>query len=114
MLGAGRGWKSARVPAGFLGGQREGWRGVETVQEVGGWVWAHLNLSGLSLSQHLGKLQNLLSLNCGAGAREKVCACVCVYRGRRRWAAVGGWCEGMAMGSANDGKNTISLIPLWF
>lgn len=48
-----------------------------------GWVWADLSLSGLSLSQHLGKLQKLMGINCGPGAREKVCAHVCVYRERK-------------------------------
>lgn len=79
-VGGRNGLEICTCPCRFLGRAEEweGWHGVETVQELGGWVWADLNLSGLSLSQRLGKLQNLLSLNCGPGAREKVCARVCI------------------------------------
>lgn len=88
------------IAAGFLGGEREGlsdrgalgeplgrvaWRGDCS---GAGWVWADKSLSSLSLSQHPGKLQNLLSLNCGAGVRQK--ACVCMGGELRRMAGVRG------------------------
>lgn len=88
------------IAAGFLGGEREGLSDRGTLGEPlgrvawrgdcsgAGWVWADKSLSSLSLSQHPGKLQNLLSLNCGAGVRQK--ACVCMGGELRRMAGVRG------------------------